>query len=112
MADNSSRVHRQLVRAIELGGVLAVSIMPEAVGTKFGVLSPEFFVRRERINHLGPFAIPFGMFVAVEDVVRHVGRADDRTRHDAADLLAGAPEAEHRAGQNAFACYALGDGTR
>src|SRR5690606_12010280 len=79
----------------------------EAFGPQFPITLPEFFVVWERIDHLGPFAVPLRMLVAREDVVGHVAGTDDRAGHDAADLLAGPRQAEDRAGQDAFAGGAL-----
>ena len=79
----------------------------QSLGANLGVALPEGFVRRKRIDHSRSLAVPFGMLVAIENVVGHVAGANDGAGHDAGDLFAWAGESEHRAGEDGFAVCAL-----
>jgi len=86
--DHGPGVHLGPVPAVKLGRLAPVAVVAETVGPNLRVLLPELLVRGERIDHLGPLALPFGVLVAVENLVGQVTGADDRARHDAGYLLA------------------------
>ena len=79
----------------------------DAFGPYDRIPIPERLVARKRIDHFGSLAVPFGMFVPVEDVVGHVTGPDDGAGHDARDLPARTGQPEYSACQDALPLGAL-----